>query len=79
MAGLEAFVDLYRVSTCPNVKLGCLVPFFSLNFARTKFRDFRDFEKTAKFNTRELIMKFKLLFYYCFANMSQFHVLQFFV
>ena len=27
---------------------------FSLNFASTKFRDFRDFEKIAKFNTREL-------------------------
>jgi len=27
---------------------------FSLNFASTRFRDFRDFEKIAKFNTREI-------------------------
>ena len=27
---------------------------FSLNFATTKFRDFRDFEKVAKFNTSEI-------------------------
>ena len=27
---------------------------FSLNFASTKFRDFREFEKMVKFNTREL-------------------------
>ena len=27
---------------------------FSLNFASTNFRDFRDFFKIAKFNTREI-------------------------
>ena len=33
---------------------------FSLNFASTKFRDFRDFEKIAKFNTREILDSRKL-------------------
>ena len=41
------------------IPIGCwftrwLLTLFPLNFTSTKFRDFRDFEKIAKFNTREI-------------------------
>ena len=33
---------------------GPFINLFSLNFASIKFRDFRDFEKIAKFNTPDI-------------------------